>query len=85
MNRVIRAASWLLFAAVMYLILQGDLSPWFQLPAPGNIGFTLVFVLFALIHCVAVESLRRTSLFFIISAIVCYSLEEIGEFSRRRP
>jgi uncharacterized membrane protein len=78
MNRAIRAASWLLFAAVMYLILQAALSPWFQLPAPGNIGFTMVFVLFALIHCVAVEGLRRTSLFFIISAIVCYSLEEIG-------
>jgi uncharacterized membrane protein len=78
MNRAIRAASWLLFAAVMYLILQAALSPWFQLPAPGNIGFTLVFVLFALIHCIAVEGLRRTSLFFIISAIVCYSLEEIG-------
>ncbi len=61
MNRWIRTASWLLFAATMYLILEEAVWPWFRLPALGNIGFTLVFVLFALIHCTAVEGLRRTT------------------------
>lgn len=78
MHRMIRAAAWLFFAATMYLILEEALSPWLRLPALGNIGFTVVFVLFALFHCIALAGLRRTALFFVISAIVCYSLEEIG-------
>jgi putative membrane protein len=62
----------------MYLILAEAVGPWFRLPFLGNIGFTLVFVLFALIHCTALEGLWRTSLFFAISAIVSYLMEEIG-------
>jgi Carotenoid biosynthesis protein len=62
----------------MYLILEEALWPWLRLPALGNIGFTVVFVLFALFHCIGLEGLRRTAPFFVISAIVCYSLEEIG-------
>jgi hypothetical protein len=81
MHRVIRAAAWLFFAATMYLILEEALWPWLRLPALGNIGFTVVFVLFALFHCIALEGLRRTALFFVISAIVCYSLEEISVFA----
>lgn len=78
MNREIRAASWLFFAATMYLILAEAVSPWFNLPSLGNVGFTLVFVLFALTHCTALEGRRRTALFFVTSAIVSYLLEEIG-------
>jgi|HubBroStandDraft_1064217.scaffolds.fasta_scaffold220716_1 uncharacterized membrane protein len=77
-NPWIRAASWLLFAAIMYLILGEAVRPWFRLPILGNVGFTLVFVLFALTHCTALEGLRRTSLFFAISASVSYMMEEIG-------
>jgi uncharacterized membrane protein len=77
-NRWIRRASWLLFAATMYLILEEAVWPWFRLPALGNIGFTVVFVLFALIHCTAVEGPGRTALFFAISAIVSYAMEEFG-------
>jgi uncharacterized membrane protein len=44
----------------------------------GNIGFTVVFVLFALIHCLALEGPRRTAMFFAVSAIVSYALEETG-------
>src|SRR6202046_3113365 len=62
----------------MYLILGEAVWPWFRLPILGNVGFTLVFVLFALIHCTALEGLRRTSAFFAISAIVSYMMEEIG-------
>ena len=59
MHRMIRAAAWLFFAGTMYLILEEALWPWLHLPALGNIGFTVVFVLFALFHCIALEGLRR--------------------------
>jgi putative membrane protein len=78
MNRVIRAAAWLSFVAIMYLILAEAVWTWVKLPILGNIGFTLVFVLFALIHCVALEGLPRTALFFAVSAIVSYAMEEMG-------
>jgi len=77
-SRWFRAVSWLFFAATAYLILEEALWPWIKLPALGNIGFTLVFVLFSLLHCAAVQGLRRTGLFFFISAIVSYLMEEIG-------
>lgn len=77
-NRWIRTTSWLFFAATVYLILEEAIWPWFRLPALGNVGFTLVFVLFSLIHCAALEGLRRTALFFAISAVVSYLMEEVG-------
>jgi putative membrane protein len=62
----------------MYLILVEAIGPWVSLPGLGNIGFTLIFVLFALLHCVALEGLRRTAVFFLISAVVSYCMEEVG-------
>lgn len=78
MNRWIQAAAWVFFAAIMYLILGEAAAAWFRLPILGNIGFTLVFVLFAWTHCLALEGLRRTAAFFAISAVVSYAMEEIG-------
>jgi uncharacterized membrane protein len=75
------AASWFLFVATLYLILAGavhDLHLGFTLPDLGNVGFTLVFVLFALLHCTAVEGLRFTVRFFAISSVISYLMEEIG-------
>ena len=60
----------------MYLILAEAVWPWFELPTLENVGFTLVFVLFALIHCTALEGLRRTALFFATSSVVSYLMEE---------
>jgi uncharacterized membrane protein len=77
-NRWLRATSWVLFAGDMYLILTGAVWPWIQLPDLGNVGFTLVFVLFAVVHCAAMEGARRTLGFFVISAVVSYLMEEIG-------
>jgi uncharacterized membrane protein len=77
-SRWLRAASWLSFAAITYLILVEAVWPWLRMPGQGNIGFTLVFVLFALIHCTALEGLSRAAQFFAISAIVAYLMEEIG-------
>lgn len=78
MNRWIAAAAWLSFSAIMYLILAEAVRPWLMLPTAGNVVFTLVFVLFALIHCAALEGPRRTGVFFAISAIISYLMEEIG-------
>lgn len=78
MDRFTRAASWVSFAAVMYLIFTMVLDPWVNLPALGDIGFTLVFVLFAITHCAACAGWRRTGLFFALAAIISYMLEEIG-------
>lgn len=62
----------------MYLILVEAVSPWLHLPDLGNIGFTLIFVLFALLHCTALEGPRRTAIFFLVSAVVSYFMEEVG-------
>ena len=69
---------WLLFAAVMYLILTEVLSHWIALPDLGNIGFTLIFVLFAIMHCAACVGWKTTGIFFALAASVSYLLEEIG-------
>lgn len=63
---------------MMYLIVTETLWPWVRLPNLGNIGFTLVFVVFALLHCAATEGALFTAEFFGISAVVSYALEEIG-------
>lgn len=78
MNRWISALVWLSFTAVMYLILVELIWPWFHLPDLGNIGFTLVFVIFSVAHCSAVEGSKRTSMFFVTSAVISYLMEEIG-------
>ena len=75
---IIISVVWVLFAAVMYLILTEALWHWIELPALGNIGFTLIFVLFAIVHCAACAGWRTTAVFFALAASVSYLLEEIG-------
>lgn len=78
MGRGLTSATWLFFLATMYLIFTEAVSMWVRLPDLGNIGFTLVFVVFALLHCIAIEGPAFTAQFFLISAVVSYVLEEIG-------
>ena len=78
MQRWLNLAVWLFFAATVYLILVEAVWPWVHLPDLGNIGFTLVFVLFAILHCAVFEGWRRTGVFFLISALVSYTMEEVG-------
>ncbi|HEY1947067.1 MAG TPA: carotenoid biosynthesis protein [Bryobacteraceae bacterium] len=78
MSRALAGVTWMLFAAVLYLILAGGLRHWVTLPSLGNIGFTLVFVLFAVVHCAACAGWKRMGLFFALTAVVSYLLEEIG-------
>jgi uncharacterized membrane protein len=76
--RLTRSIAWLFFAAIMYLILTEVLSPWASLPALGNIGFTLVFVAFAITHCAACAGWKKTGIFFALAAVISYLLEEVG-------
>jgi putative membrane protein len=78
MQPKLRLPSWFLFAATMYLILQEALWPWLKLPGLGNIGFTVVFVLFAVTHCAAFLGARFAALFFLVSAALSYLMEETG-------
>jgi putative membrane protein len=78
MHRLFNAIVWILFAAIVYLIAVEAVRPWLALPGLGNIGFTLVFVLFAVLHCARCEGWPRTGLFFATAAIVSYLLEEAG-------
>jgi len=78
MARALKVASWPLFAAISYLILAEAVYPWIHLPDGGNILFTLVFVLFSVVHCAALEGGKRTAIFFLASAVVTYMLEEVG-------
>jgi putative membrane protein len=78
MSRIVHVVSLAFFAAIMYLILTEVLSPWLDLPGLGNIGFVLIFVLFSVAHCWAMEGPRRTVIFFAVSAVVTYAMEETG-------
>ena len=70
--------AWLFFAITMYLILADAIRPWMHLPKLGHVGFTVVFVLFSLVHCAVLEGQIRTACFFAISAFTSYVMEEIG-------
>ncbi len=78
MRGLFNIAVWILFAAVIYLIVAEAVSPWATLPTLGNIGFTLVFVSFAVLHCARCEGWTRTGLFFATAAVISFLLEETG-------
>jgi putative membrane protein len=78
MRRIARISSVVFFTVIMYLILAEAATPWFKLPMLGNIGFVLFFVLFSISHCWAVEGPKRTAIFFAVSAVVTYAMEETG-------
>ncbi|MFZ0743284.1 MAG: hypothetical protein WAM85_02710 [Terracidiphilus sp.] len=80
MNRLFSATIWILFAATFYLIAVEAVQPWLILPSMGNKGFTLVFVLFAVLHCARCEGWKRAGLFFAVAAIISYLFEETGDF-----
>jgi uncharacterized membrane protein len=78
MKGVLSATTWILFAAVLYLIAAEAVRPWLVLPGLGNVGFTLVFVLFSALHCARSEGWPRTALFFALAAVVSFLFEETG-------
>jgi putative membrane protein len=78
MSRVVRGIAVVFFVAMVYLIAAEGLAPWIALPQLDNVGFTLVFVVFALAHCWAVAGGRRTLVYFLAAAVISYALEEVG-------
>jgi uncharacterized membrane protein len=78
LHRALTVVTWIFFAAISYLIFVEALAPWIDLPGLGNIGFTLVFVVFSVLHCAVQEGWARTGTFFAISAVVSFLLEETG-------
>lgn len=75
---MLRYATWVFFAGTMYLILCDVVRHWVVLPDFGDTGFTLVFVLFALLHCAASAGWKTTGWFFGLAAAVTFALEETG-------
>jgi uncharacterized membrane protein len=78
MIRTLSAVTWILFAALLYLIAAEAVAPWMTLPGFGNVGFTLVFMLFSVLHCARTEGWARTGLFFALAAVVSFLFEEAG-------
>ncbi len=76
--RPLKGVVWLFYVGISYLILAEALQSWVKLPAAGNIVFTLVFVLFSVLHCAALQGSKRTTIFFCASAFITYAMEEIG-------
>ena len=78
MKGMLKNISWLFFAITLYLILADAVQPWMHLPKLDHGGFTIVFVLFSLVHCAVLEGQKRTTCFFAISAFISYVMEEVG-------
>ena len=75
---MLKKISWLFFTITLYSILADAVQPWMHLPKLDHVGFTIVFVLFSLVHCAVLEGQKRTTCFFAISAFTSYVMEEIG-------
>lgn len=78
MIRILKWLAWAMFAGTAYLILTGAVGYWIKLPGLGNIGFTVVFVLFSVLHCTVCNGWKKTGAFFLVSGVISYALEEIG-------
>ncbi|WP_213981919.1 carotenoid biosynthesis protein [Sphingomonas sp. dw_22] len=78
MQSIVKTAAWAFFALLAYFLFAGIVSPWLDLPSPGNSGFVPVFTLFSLLHgCVALGG-RRVALFFGLTVVISYLVEEAG-------
>ncbi|WP_052310688.1 carotenoid biosynthesis protein [Granulicella mallensis] len=75
---MLKKMAWLFFAITSYLILADAVQPWMRLPKLGHAGFTMVFVLFSLLHCAVLKGKKTTAYFFAVSAFISFALEEIG-------
>lgn len=78
MQRFPRWAAYGLFALLAYFIVGNIVRYWVTLPAPGNIGFVLVFTAFSLLHAGLMLGGRRLVLFFVLTVLISYAMEEIG-------
>jgi putative membrane protein len=78
MSRLARSVVWIAFAALAYFILANALSFWVDLPAPDNMVFVPVFTIFSLVHAGVLLGPRRAALFFGLTVVISYIVEELG-------
>ena len=78
MERVLRWAAWALFALLAWFIVANTVGYWLPLPVPGDTGFVLVFTAFSLLHAGLALGGRRLLLFFGLSVVISYAMEEVG-------
>ena len=77
---VLRASVWVLFGllAVRFVAIWTNAFAETSLPAPGRIGFTLMFTSFSLAHATSQIGWRRAMAFLIVCAVVSWGFEEVG-------
>lgn len=78
MQRILRGAAWAFFGLLAYCIAAYTIDPWIKLPAPGNLGFVPIFSIFSLLHAGRMLGGRRTALFFGLTVIISFVMEEVG-------
>ncbi len=78
MNRILLGATWAFFALLAYLLIADIALYWVALPAPGNIGFVLTFTAFSLLHGGLKLGAKRVALFFALTVVISYIMEEVG-------
>ena len=61
-----------------YFIFVNIAAHWVTLPAAGNIGFVLAFTGFSLLHGARSLGCRRVALFFALTVVISYIMEEVG-------
>ncbi|WP_243042948.1 carotenoid biosynthesis protein [Dyella sedimenti] len=78
MQGFLRWPAWGLFALLAYFIVSNIAHHWVLLPAPGNIGFVLAFTAFSLLHAGLMLGGRRLVLFFGLTVLISFIMEEVG-------
>ncbi|MEI9926407.1 MAG: carotenoid biosynthesis protein [Sphingomonas sp.] len=78
MGRILQPAAWAFFALLAYFLVAGIVSPWLSLPAPGDTVFVPAFTLFSLLHASVMLGWRRAALFFGLTVVISYIVEETG-------
>lgn len=78
MQSVLRILAWAAFVLLTYFLFAGIASSWLDLPSPGNSGFVPAFTLFSLLHGSIALGGRRVALFFALTVVISYLVEEAG-------
>jgi putative membrane protein len=78
MGRIIQGTTWALFALLVYLIVANIVHRWLPLPVMGDTGFVPVFTAFSLLHASWILGGRRALLFFGLTVVISYIVEEVG-------
>ena len=75
-----RGVVWLLFGALAlrFVFLWINVFAGTSLPVLGNVGLTVLFAAFAVLHAASLLGWRRAMAFLMICAVVTWAFEEVG-------